>query len=214
MIDIDALVNAKMFKTPFQWGVADGVFPINETTIRMADEFPVDSYRYRSYLGGRYFRRQFIRLGAQELVNPSELSDAYHQLGAALLSANYREALSKTTGVDLEDAPMEAAFWRSDNGTIFARHDDAETKLLTHVLYLNHSWRQQDGGNLQILGSKNEDDVVYELVPRLGTSALIVRSDDSWHNISPIKPTAANSRNTITVHFHKPGTTENDLPTR
>jgi len=213
-LNLDAILNAKMFDYPFHWGIADGLLPVDAKSIQMCDDFPIDSFRYRRYLGGRYMRRPLVSFGASKAFRHEELSGAYQDLAASLTSAAYREAVMKASGIDLRDSPMEAALWRSDAGTVFAMHDDNPLKLLTHVIYLNSGWTKRDGGTLQILASKDEEDVVFELVPRLGLSVLIGRSDDSWHNISPVSRTAPDSRNTITVHFYRPGASEKDLPVR
>ena len=214
MLNLDAVSNAKIFDFPFQWGIADRLLPVDEQTIQMCDDFPVDSFRYQRYLNGHYLRRLLIPLGERSAFRGEEMTDAYHQLVKALNSTRYRDALSTVTGINLDQSPMEAAMWRSDANTVFAMHDDVHQKLLTHVIYLNHGWSKRDGGILQILASQNEDDVVFEVVPRLGISTLIARSDSSWHNITPISRSAPDSRNTITVHFYRSGTTKKDLPPR
>ncbi|MBF0145355.1 MAG: 2OG-Fe(II) oxygenase [Magnetococcales bacterium] len=214
MLNLDALRNAKMFDFPFQWGIANGILPTEPKSIQMCDDFPVDSFRYRRFLNGRYLRRPLIQLAAKTTFRNDELPDSYNELGEVLTSSAYRETLSKVTGINLGDAPMEAALWRSDSSTVFAMHDDQAQKLLTHVLYLNHGWNKRNGGVLQILASQDDDDVAFEIVPRLGVSVLIGRADNSWHNITPISRVAPDSRNTITVHFYRPGTSEKDLPIR
>ncbi|MBF0109953.1 MAG: 2OG-Fe(II) oxygenase [Magnetococcales bacterium] len=214
MLNLEAIRNAKMFDFPFQWGIADGILPSNPKSIQMCDDFPVDSFRYRRHLNGRYMRRPFVPLAAKDTFNSDELPKSYNELGETLTSSAYREALAKVTGINLKDAPMEAAMWRSDASTVFAMHDDQAQKLLTHVIYLNQGWNKRNGGVLQILASHDEDDVAFEIVPRLGLSVLIGRADNSWHNITPISRVAPDSRNTITVHFYRPGTREKDLPAR
>ncbi|MGF6813112.1 hypothetical protein OKW30_008329 [Paraburkholderia sp. Clong3] len=214
MLNTDAVSNAKMLDFPFRWGGVDGVLPADGQATQMCDDFPVDSFRYQHHLNGRYMRRLLIAFGTNEAFRGEELSGAYRELASDLTSGAYRSASSQATGVDLSNAPMEATMWRSDAGTQFAAHDDQESKLLTHVIYLNQGWTKQDGGVFQVLASKNENDVAFEILPRLGLSVVIPRSDDSWHNITAISPDAPDSRNTITVHFYRPGTSEQDLPVR
>lgn len=214
MLNIDAVLNAKMFDFPFKWGVADGLLPLDQCGMQMCDDFPIDSFRYRRYLNGRYMRRLLVPLGDSAAFRAEELSGSFNELAADLTGAPYRDALSRATGIDLQNSPMEAAIWRADASTKYALHDDDPNKLLTHVIYFNHDWKKRDGGALQILASQVEDDVVVEVVPRLGMSVLICRSENSWHNITQISDTAQDTRNTITVHFYRPGTTLADLPAR
>lgn len=214
MLNMDAVLNAKVFDFPFKWGIVDSLLPVDERGIQMCDDFPVDSFRYRRYLNGRYMRRLLVPLGDSAAFRAEELSSSFHDLVADLTSATYREALSKATGIDLQNSPMEAAMWRADSSTKYAVHDDVGSKLLTHVIYFNHGWKKSDGGVLQILASKDEEDVAFEVVPRPGISVIICRSDDSWHNITRISDSAPDTRNTITVHFYRPGTTVEDLPVR
>ncbi|MCU9952090.1 MULTISPECIES: 2OG-Fe(II) oxygenase [Burkholderia] len=214
MINLGAISNAKVFEFPFKWGIADGLLSADQQGVQMCDEFPIDSFRYRRYLSGRYLRRPLVELDAQDAYRGEELSDAYRELASDLTSSAYRNAVSNATGIDLEGSPMDAALWRSDAATELRMHLDSEPKLLTHVIYLNHGWTAEDGGKLQILASENESDVAFEVLPRFGLSVFIARSPVSWHNITPISSTAPDSRNTLTINFYHPGTTSKDLPVR
>lgn len=207
ILNLEAIRSLNLFEYPYQWGFVSQVFLSSEIGERLSEEFPVDSYIYRQYLGGSYCRRPFIQLGALTTYNPSGLSNLYLQLARVLLSSEYKMTLGEAIGVDLTDAPMEASFWRYNSDTNFNNHDDFETKIVTQVLYINNIWKKEFGGSLQILGSNDAKDIAFELTPYLGLSSIIMQSTDrSWHTISPVADSAPESRNTITIQFHQPGT--------
>ena len=78
-------------------------------------------------------------------------------------------------------------------------------KLATHVVYFNSTWNQADGGRLRILRSADTEDVAAELLPIVGNSVVIVRSENSWHCVSRVVNHAASSRRSVTVTFYRPG---------
>lgn len=82
-------------------------------------------------------------------------------------------------------------------------HQDMKTKVLTHVIYFNTDWLESDGGCLRILNSSDPEDVHTKVLPNIGNSVVIIRSDTSWHSVE--KTRIDKSRRAITVTFYTEG---------
>jgi hypothetical protein len=65
------------------------------------------------------------------------------------------------------------------------------------------SWHHQQGGELAILTGPDHAAIHVLVAPRLGSSALIERSDRSWHSVRPVVGNAR--RRSVTVTFYRPG---------
>ncbi|MEU2065744.1 2OG-Fe(II) oxygenase family protein [Streptomyces anulatus] len=77
---------------------------------------------------------------------------------------------------------------RHESGDWLSPHTDREDKLFSHIIYFSTRWDAEWGGCLEILRSSDPADAVARVVPRLGASALLARSDESWHQVSPVTP--------------------------
>ena len=97
-------------------------------------------------------------------------------------------------------------------GAFMGPHLDLKEKLVTHVLYFNQAWDQQHGGCINILRSSNPSDVLSEILPVVGNSVLLVRSNQSWHSVSRVAKDCRTSRRSINVIFHQPGSVSTMWP--
>jgi hypothetical protein len=70
---------------------------------------------------------------------------------------------------------------------------------------VNHTWKESDGGCLAILRSGDERDLVTAILPVVGNSAVLVRSDRSWHAVQRVAQGSTKSRRSVTVTFYRPG---------
>jgi Rps23 Pro-64 3,4-dihydroxylase Tpa1-like proline 4-hydroxylase len=151
-------------------------------------------------------------MGATEITHPADLSDAWRALALDLLSAEYRAAMTTLTGRDLSTAPMEVNVFHYGPGGSLGPHRDLPEKLVTHVLFFNRSWNPADGGCLNVLGSADQGDLVTAIPPLMGHSAVIVRSEDSWHAVSRVVNDPPQSRRSVTVTFYRPGSVSTMWP--
>jgi Rps23 Pro-64 3,4-dihydroxylase Tpa1-like proline 4-hydroxylase len=113
--------------------------------------------------------------------------------------------MSTLTGLDLTTMPMEANVCHYGPGGSLDAHKDLPEKIVTHVLYFNRSWNREDGGCLTILRSADLSDVAAEILPIVGYSSVLVRSDSSWHAVSRVVNASVPSRRSMTVTFYRPG---------
>lgn len=204
MINLDSLKNANLFTMPFHFGLVERPFQSRDDSERLVNEFPSDGFDRREYGKGRFFRRPLIVKGENAIHSPESLTSAHRQLGEQFLSTAYRDAVMKATNIPLDRAVVEAWFWKYDEHTEFVPHLDDATKLVTQVFYLTPGWTSAKGGLLRILHSETPDDIAYSIAPRVDLSTLIIRSETSWHYITPITPDLGFQRDSITVHFHHP----------
>jgi Rps23 Pro-64 3,4-dihydroxylase Tpa1-like proline 4-hydroxylase len=72
-------------------------------------------------------------------------------------------------------------------------------------LYFNDAWDPAWGGCLNILNSSDSADVHATILPIVGNSSLLVRSNRSWHSVSRVADQCTTSRRSVNVIFHLPG---------
>jgi hypothetical protein len=204
-----------MNRDPYRWGFIDGLFS-PEDALKLARSFPRDRFRrvagHDGEKGYEYLSRSLVHMGARTASSPEGLSPEWRALVADLLSSAYREAVMRATGLDLSDALMEVNAVRFGPGAWLGPHVDLKEKIATHILYFNEVWEPKEGGCLQILNSSDELDRRAEILPLAGNSALLVRSDGSWHAVSRVSAHCTATRRNINVIFHLPGSVSTMWP--
>jgi hypothetical protein len=200
---------------PYKWVAIEGLFR-PEDAARLAATYPSDHFKLVAHSGAdrsyHYEARGLIGMGADAITYPEDLSDTWRRLALDFLSPQYRAAMSALTGYDLSRAPMEANVFHYGPGDSMDAHRDLPEKLVTQVLYFNRSWKATDGGCLRILRSSDTEDLAAEVMPIIGHSAIIVRSENSWHSVSPVAIDSAVSRRSLTVTFYRPGSVSTMWP--
>ena len=208
MIDFDALAATPMRDAPYDWGLTEQALD-RERAPALIDTFPThDFWQIAGHDGEKsytYDARPLVICGADRAPRLSPMSDAWEETVADLLSPRYRQALSTALGLSLDDAVMEANVWRWPNSAHLGPHLDMRSKIATHIFYLNAGWNVWWGGCLRILNSKDEEDVTAELEPRLGNASILVRSERSWHNVTPVTASAPVPRRSLIVTWFHPG---------
>jgi SM-20-related protein len=215
VIDLDRIRTSRLESEPYRWAAIDGLFTRADAE-RLARSFPSDHYKLVSGYGGEkdyeYEARELIAMGADTISGPLQLSDAWRSLTQDFLSPSYRDALSALTGCDLATAPLEVNVFHYGPGGSLGAHSDLPDKIVTHVLYFNESWDPKNGGCLSILSAKDPAAVVAEIPPLVGNSAVLVRSDDSWHAVSPVANDCRASRRSLTATFYRAGSVSSLWP--
>jgi SM-20-related protein len=215
MIDPERLRKSRMETEPYRWAAIDRLFTQTDADL-LARSFPSDHYKLVSGYGGEkdyeYEARELIAMGAGTISNAPALSDAWRSLADDFLSLSYRNALSELTGCDLSTAPLEVNVFHYGPGASLGAHSDLPDKIVTHVLYFNESWDLKDGGCLSILSAKDPTAVVAQILPIVGNSAVLVRSADSWHAVSPVVNDCRTSRRSLTATFYRAGSVSSMWP--
>jgi len=119
---------------------------------------------------------------------PSELDIRGHfaELIEELRGPLLQSVVESKFGVDLTGRPTVytvRGFARAKDGAV---HTDAETKIITVLIYMNETWRD-DGGRLRLLRSADLEDYAAEVPPDGGALLIFRRSERSWHGHKPIK---------------------------
>jgi hypothetical protein len=191
VLQLSAVEHATLQVEPYCWATLDGVLE-GSAAAELARTFPSDGFASDERLvGAKSYRFRSRRLVERHGSTPSgTLPPLWQALIGALSDPAYRDALASLTGVALERAEQELTLWRYDGGCWLAPHPDRQDKLLSHILYFNRSWDARFGGTLRILRSADVHDVAAEIAPSTSTSVVIVRSDRSWHAVTPVHPEA------------------------
>ena len=208
MIDLSHIEQRTLANYPFEWTFADGIFA-PEDSRELMETFPRDHFKtvrgYDGEKGYEYEARALIDMGAEAPAELQSLSPAWRQLAADLLSPAYRTTIARLTACDLSVTPMEVNVFHYGPGAWLGPHVDLKDKVLTHIFYFNDSWDEKDGGSLAILRSGKLTDSVASVMPIVGNSVVLVRSDRSWHAVAPVAKGCRRSRRSMTVTFYEPG---------
>jgi hypothetical protein len=208
MLDLHAIRSAALRSDPFDWALVEHAIAPNDAA-SLLDTFPDEDFWVIEDDDGEksysYAARPLVTLGSEQLAPLGELPQPWRELGGDLLTAGYRDALSELIGRPLDDARMEASIWRWDADAQLGPHRDMEEKIVTQVFYLSREWDRGWGGCLRILRSQAEGDVVAELPPLSGTASVLVRSESSWHSVSPVLGAAMEPRRSVIVTWFRNG---------
>ena len=215
ILKLNRIEQVKIATEPYKWAFIDQLFSIEQAALLSAS-FPRDKFKRLKGSDGEkgyeYMSRSLIHMGASVPSYPEGLSPTWRALADELLSPEYRSALSRFTGEDLASALLEVNVLHYGPGSWLGPHLDLTEKMITHVLYFNETWDAENGGCLNILRSADQTDVVAEILPVVGNSVLLVRSNRSWHSVSPVVRDCRTSRCSVNVIFHLPGSVSTMWP--
>jgi len=208
MIDLTRLSQQKLSTEPYHWAFIDQLFSPSNCEV-LVENFPRDHFKtvtgYDGEKGFQYEARSLIAMGAAAPARVQFLSQAWRDLAQDLLSAEYREVMSRLTGLQLADLPIEANVFHYGRKAWLGPHVDLPDKIVTHIFYFNEIWNTEDGGCLAILSDNDMTRPVKIIPPLVGNSAVVVRSDHSWHAVSHVRDKSRSSRRSLTVTFYRPG---------
>jgi hypothetical protein len=208
MIDFTQFARQTLQTQPYDWAAVINLFSRRDAAA-LAASFPCDHFKRVEGRGGEkdyeYEARVLIAMGADAVSYSEALSAAWIALANDLLSPAYRVALSLLTGCDLRSAPMEVNVFHYGPQACLGPHPDLQDKVVTHVLYFNKAWDRANGGCLTILRSADQTDVAAEIMPTVGNSAVLVRSERSWHAVPRVDSNCRTSRRSLTATFYRPG---------
>jgi SM-20-related protein len=208
VIDVNRISRSHLETEPYRWAAVSGLFAASDAAA-LAATFPNDHFkRVADHAGEKkheYQVRSLIRMSARSVSGEKQLSSAWRALAHDFLSPAYRGAMSELIGIDLSAAELEVNVFHYPPGGLHGAHTDNRDKIVTHVLYFNESWNDDDGGCLLILKSSDTRDIVTKISPLVGNSAVLVRSDNSWHAVSDVAQTCQLSRRSLTATFFHPG---------
>ena len=215
MLDLTRISTSQLETAPYRWAAINQLFS-SQDAAELAATFPQDHFKRLSTYDGEknheYEIRCVTQKGEASVFRANRLSAAWRALAKDITSPAYREAMSSLTGLDLADAPLALNAYRYPPRGLLGAHADHRDKIVTHILYFNQSWNDDDGGCLTILRSSDAADIAATVSPVIGNSTVLVRSDDSWHAVSRVADHCQLSRLSLTATFYRPGSTSAPWP--
>jgi SM-20-related protein len=206
-MDLAALGAVELRHDPYEWAYLPHAFALDHAA-RLLATFPREGYWRLTGTDAEkswtYDARPLVTLEAGGPALGDSLHPEWLQVAQQLSNQSYRRALGSAIGRDLSAAVPEASLWRWDAGTNLGPHRDLPSKIVTQVFYFNVGWPAEWGGCLRILRSQDSYDVCEELPPRLGSASLLLRSEHSWHSVTPVTG-AGGPRLSLIVTWFVPG---------
>ena len=216
MINFERFSPELLSSQPYRWAFVDQLFSATDAK-DLVKTFPRDHFKtvkgYDGEKGYEYEARSLVMMGATVPSRPEYLSPSWRQLAEDLLSEDYRQAMSRLTGMDLGKLPVEINVFHYGRSAWLGPHVDLQDKLVTHVLYFNDLWNETDGGCLTVLRSGDMNDKERVILPLIGNSVVLVRSDNSWHAVSRVRDECRVSRRSMAITFYRPGSPSTMWPT-
>lgn len=155
--------------------------------------------------------QNIVKLGQKSAAT---LGEAGYQLTSLLHSAPFLYFLSEITGIWnlLPDPYMHGAGYSIlPSGAKFDVHLDANadtttglTRRLALLIYLNHDWRPEYGGQLELWGAGDSSRSVA-VTPTFNTSVLMEISDRALHGINPVQGPSGRSRISFMAYYNTAG---------
>ena len=215
MLNFSRIAAATIENDPYQWAIVNGLFS-NDDAIALSKRFPCDHFKTVTgddgEKGYEYEARALIGMGEDQPAFAADLDRTWNDFTNDLLSQSYRAAMTQLTGVDLSTLTIEANAFHYGRGAWLGPHVDLREKIVTHIFYFNEAWDGDEGGSLSILGSQNLNDVRASVPPIIGSSVVLVRSDNSWHAVPPVSNQSRISRRSLALTFYAPGSVSTMWP--
>jgi len=205
ILNESAFFEALLRREPFEWALAHDVYFKGEVANCLEREFPWEILHERNQ---RKPKGKQYEMLTETLVDRGHMTKAVEGLSTLwrvflrdLTTEKFLWSISDLTGRDLSDAALEVRVSAYKSGGFFSAHTDRPDKLVTVIFYFEREWCSDLGGELLLLRSKNEDEVVFRVPPLLGTAAVLVRSEQSWHAVARVCPEIDLCRRSVLVHF-------------
>ena len=167
LLNVDAIRQAGRSSEPYDYLLGSGFLKSGEVD-RLSAEFPA------------------IAKPGYLTVNEVGLKGSFKTLIEELESAELTEELSQAFGRDLHAYPRLTTIMRMSQPKYGAIHTDGPSKVMTMLVYMNESWKDDGGGRLRVLyDGQNFEPYAVEVPPTMGTVFAFLRGDQSWHGHRP-----------------------------
>ncbi|CDM90653.1 MULTISPECIES: 2OG-Fe(II) oxygenase family protein [Xenorhabdus] len=175
--------------TPYHWGIVSP-FIHNDIANSLMETFPDNGFIVAEKIAGEPNDKKMYSLETLQLEKDTPLSPIWHEFIQYLRSDQYRDRMGALIGKDLGSTMLNLTLWRYRSSQWLGPHTDKPEKIVTQIFNFNRNWSSDWGGCLRILRSDDSQDVDREIPPELNTSAILHRSDHSWHMVTPVSDTA------------------------
>ena len=207
MINLEVLINEKLNEHPYKWAFLEDIFTPSDAK-DLVDQFPMDNYKevsgYDGEKGYLYNARSLIHMGSKDISNENNLGLVWKSLAHEVISDKFREVLGSFVKVNLKDLSLEVNVIEYGEGAYLGPHLDLKEKVLTMILYFNEHW-DEEGGCLSVLSSKKPEDFIKRIPPIVGNASILIRSDNSWHEVTKVTKILETPRRSLNIIFHTAG---------
>lgn len=189
-------------RVPFTWLYTEpGEFIDDQFAAHLAAAFPEVQFRRvdASARTATKTYRNFTRAALDDRGVDASLPAPWRTLVEELADEEYRRAVAKLLDQPVADA-VDIRLVRHAAGDWLSPHTDRADKLFSHIVYFNPGWCAEWGGCLQILRGEDPQEVYEHVVPALGASVLLARSEHSWHQVGKVVNAEAPHRLSLLVH--------------
>lgn len=191
-------------KTPYYWGLQNNLIqPAIQS--QLVAEYPTAGFTRASRLegSGKHYQFEVLNLIHQNHHCDAlqTLSPIWNQFIKELGSEYYLKQLSHYVEQEFNNIRIDIGMFRFYENDWVEIHTDREDKILTQLFYFNETWENDWGGELYILPEQHLNSILAKVEPHITHSAIIVRSDDAWHYVSPVTQKAINPRLSLQVEI-------------
>lgn len=222
MLNFQSIRTTTMQTVPYNWALIENLLS-TEASLELTASFPQQEFRLSEgegygYLWGKMLAhsedissmlrssddRWRQRMAEGRLTSDlGHLSHLWRQLIEGFWTDSYRQALAEMSGLELKDCAIDIGFRRYNVGHLHRPHTDEPNKVLTHLLFFNQQWSVDWGGCLRILKDSQPESAFQDILPLSHSSVVIVRSDNSWHTVTPLTCPASEYRLALRVAFFR-----------
>ncbi|MEH2084292.1 MAG: 2OG-Fe(II) oxygenase [Nostoc sp.] len=201
MLNFNSITTAIAQETPYHWAFLSNLFSF-EDSLELAKSYPQSGFER---VGDK--SKNFLVLPivdeTKDTIKPYKLNTLWQELINDLCTSAYRLALTSLTGLDLMNDLMYIYFFCYDPESSFPPHPDGDAIRMVQLFYFNQDWDTSWGGCLRILKDESIESLYQEIPPQLNTSVILVKSDNSWHCVTPVTSNSPQSRRILKVAFLK-----------
>lgn len=220
MLNFESIRTTAMQKAPYNWALIKNLLS-TEANLELAVSFPYEEFRLSEGEGYGYSWGKMLatsedislmlkssdnrwrqRMAQGRLTyDLGHLSNVWQQLIEGLWTDSYRAAIAEMSGLELNNCVMDIGFRRYKLGQLHHPHTDEPNKVLTHLLFFNQQWSEDWGGCLRILKDSQPESAFQDILPLSDSSVVIVRSNNSWHMVTPLTCPVSECRLALRVAF-------------
>ena len=186
--DLMKVLEAKLIRQPFKYAIIDNMLS-DDQAHSLRKDFPTE-FLYRSKRDSGSDKTYNVangilfELGAEGMNQSQPLTEAWRAFIEFLNSKAYNQALSDRLEIDLSQCHLEITLKQYSLHDYISSHTDRSWVSATHLFFLNSHWDESWGGILQFL--TDDQTAFFSIPPVFQQSVAFVRSDSSWHEVTPI----------------------------
>lgn len=196
---VHGLQKATVSDKPFKHARISSYFN-SQLAKKLEEEWP-KNFRHSNSSAEHYnlWDRSIVEHSRKEPID--DLTEVWHNAVDELLSKSYKDSVSELMNIPLDNCYHKVRLCEYHGNCWMLPHTDRSDRVVTHLIYLTPTWKAEWGGNLLLLRSQNEEDLLETITPEFNSSFIFQRTDNSWHSVQAVKPSVGVVRKTILSQF-------------